>query len=361
MGKNVILEVQNLSKAFDKTQVLKSLSLGVVEGEFFSIIGPSGSGKSTLLKIIAGAEDASGGHVLFNGKKIDLSGANAHDIVMVWQSLALFPHMNIEENVGFGLKMRGENRETIKQKVSEVLAVVGLQRKEKKRVHELSGGEQQRVALARSLVVKPKVLLLDEPLGSLDEYIREELQAELKRIHKNTGITFVMVTHDQSEAMSLSDRIAVLNDGVLEQIGTPEELMRSPRTAFVARFVGDKNVLDGTIESVTGKNCVVRTSLGKLTARISNSNGATLGPGTRVAYVVEASDIEEGGEHDNRFRGTIWGILVRGSSQLVRVELTDGEFMVYERFENERVPIRLQMGQPVTVSWGCEKAYLIKK
>lgn len=249
---NVILKVENLTKIYNNTKALQSVALDICQGEFFSIIGPSGSGKSTLLKIVAGVESATEGRILYKGRSLDPTASESHDIVMVWQSLALFPHMDVESNVAFGLSVRNINKMEKGKRVKSALLMVSLNGYEKRRIHELSGGEQQRVALARALVVRPKVLLLDEPLGSLDAYLRGELQAELRKLHRDTGITFVMVTHDQSEALSLSNRIAIINKGSIEQVGTPEEIMKLPRTAFVARFVGDKNVFEGIVEDIMG-------------------------------------------------------------------------------------------------------------
>lgn len=241
------LELQGIVKAFDGNNVLNGINLSLREGEFVTILGPSGCGKTTCLRIIAGLETADAGHVLLNGSDISGIPAEKRDVNTVFQSYALFPHMTVAENIGYGLKLKKYSKAEIKKAVSEMLAVVQLEGFEKRSVTTLSGGQSQRVALARALVLKPKLLLLDEPLGALDLQLRREMQLELKRIHKEMGITYIYVTHDREEAINLSDRIVVMNHGSIHQFDTPDEIYHHPKTDFVAEFVDDANVFRATI------------------------------------------------------------------------------------------------------------------
>lgn len=353
MMNNIILKVENLTKTYGSIRALESVSLDIYDGEFFSIIGPSGSGKSTLLKIVAGVEFPTGGHILYKDKELEPSAPEFCDIVMVWQSLALFPHMDVENNVAFGLNVRNINKIEKEKRIKSALAMVALNGYEKRRIHELSGGEQQRVALARALIVHPNVILLDEPLGSLDAYLRGELQAELRKLHHDTGITFVMVTHDQSEALALSNRIAIINHGRIEQVGTPEEIMRFPQTAFVARFVGDKNVFEGIVEETVNGIYVVKTQSGTFKAINNVKYHSQIKRASKVAYVVEAANIHEGDKYENALQGTFLGTVIRGSTQIIRLELPDKKTLVYEVYGNTF------KGNKLTVSWETSKAYIL--
>ncbi|WP_157250126.1 ABC transporter ATP-binding protein [Nonomuraea typhae] len=227
-------------------QAVKGVTLEIAEGEFFSLLGPSGCGKTTTMRMIAGFEEPSRGVVKLHGQDVTNVPPNKRDVNMVFQSYALFPHMNVWDNVAFGLKQKGVAQAEIRQRVSEMLEIVDLTGREKRRPREMSGGQQQRVALARALVNRPRALLLDEPLGALDLKLRQAMQIELKRIQREVGITFVYVTHDQSEALTMSDRIAVMNDGLVEQLAGPREIYERPATEFVAGFIGTSNLLAGT-------------------------------------------------------------------------------------------------------------------
>jgi ABC-type Fe3+/spermidine/putrescine transport system ATPase subunit len=355
--KDIILKVENLTKIYGDIRALQSVSIDIYNEEFFCVIGPSGSGKSTLLKIIAGIQSSTEGRIVYRGSNLDSSAEESRDIIMVWQSLALFPHMDVEGNVAFGLTVRGINNSEKKKRVKSALAMVSLSGYEKRRIHELSGGEQQRVALARALVVRPQVLLLDEPLGSLDAYLRSELQSELRRLHQETGITFIMVTHDQNEALVLSDRIAIINRGRIEQVGTPEEIMRFPQTAFVARFVGDKNVFEGVVEQILDGVYVIKTQLGifKAVDRIKKQNQIKIG--SKVAYVIEATHIYEGDKYENAVHGVCLGTIIRGSSQIVHLELPDKKIFRYEVYNNRHD--LLLKSSDLIVSWDTEKAFIL--
>jgi len=243
-----IIEIKNLHKSFGIEDILGKINLDIKENEFLTILGPSGCGKTTLLRIIAGFETATSGNILFGGKDLLIFPPHKRNINTVFQSYALFPHMNVEENIAFALKIKKENKDIIKEKVTKMLNLVNLNGFEKRRVRQLSGGQQQRVAIARALINEPKVLLLDEPLGALDLKLRKEMQIELKNMQKSLGITFIYVTHDQEEALTMSDTIVVMNKGEILQKGTAEDIYNEPLSAFVADFIGTSNILPGQME-----------------------------------------------------------------------------------------------------------------
>ncbi len=244
-----LIEFRNIVKTFDGQVVLKGVNLNIYENEFVTLLGPSGCGKTTLLRILAGFLEQDEGTVIFDGQCIDKVPPYRREINTVFQRYALFPHLNVYENIAFGLRIKKTGADIINQKVSRMLSLVNLEGFEKRRVTKLSGGQQQRVAIARALVNEPNVLLLDEPLGALDLKLRKEMQRELKRIQQEVGITFIFVTHDQEEALTMSDKIVVMNAGEIEQIGTPLEIYNEPVNAYVARFIGESNIMDGVMKA----------------------------------------------------------------------------------------------------------------
>ncbi|MFQ8690502.1 MAG: ABC transporter ATP-binding protein, partial [Blautia sp.] len=246
----VLLEIRDIKKQFDGTEVLEGINLSIERGEFITFLGPSGCGKTTTLRIIAGLETPDGGQVLLEGQDVTKLDPNRRDVNTVFQNYALFPHMNVADNVGYGLKIRKVPKEEIRRRVEEMLTLVQLEGFEKRKPSELSGGQKQRVAIARALINRPKVLLLDEPLGALDLQLRRTMQLELKKLQKRLGITFIYITHDQEEAINMSDRIVVMNKGVFEQIGTPDEIYNHPETSYVATFVGSANIKKGRVDRV---------------------------------------------------------------------------------------------------------------
>lgn len=248
-----IIELKNISKNFEDQQVLKGIDLNIYENEFLTLLGPSGCGKTTLLRIIGGFEEPSNGQLIFDGKDISKDPPYKREVNTVFQKYALFPFLNVADNIAFGLNLKKMDKDVIEKKVSRMLELVGLKGFEKRDVTLLSGGQQQRVAIARALVNEPKVLLLDEPLGALDAKLRKDMQTELKKIQKEVGITFIFVTHDQEEALSMSDTIVVLNDGVIQQIGTPMDIYNEPQNRFVAEFIGESNIIEGNMI----KDCLV--------------------------------------------------------------------------------------------------------
>lgn len=243
--KNNLIELKNISKSFGNTMVLDELDLEIKENEFLTLLGPSGCGKTTTLRIIGGFETPDQGSVIFDGKDITKVPANQRNLNTVFQKYALFQHMNIEENIAFGLKIKKKSQAYIKDKIKYALKLVNLDGYEKRMPSSLSGGQQQRIAIARAIVNEPKVLLLDEPLGALDLKLRQDMQYELMRLKDELGITFVYVTHDQEEALTMSDKVVVMNQGYIQQMGTPEDIYNEPENAFVADFIGDSNIIDG--------------------------------------------------------------------------------------------------------------------
>ncbi|MBE6548484.1 MAG: ABC transporter ATP-binding protein [Ruminococcaceae bacterium] len=249
MEKDIVISLTDISKAFDGETVLDHINLEIHDKEFVTFLGPSGCGKTTTLRIIGGFETPDTGDVYFDGKRINDTPPYERQVNTVFQRYALFPHLNVYENIAFGLRLKKTPEETIKEKVQEMLTLVNLKGFERRRVTTLSGGQQQRVAIARALVNHPKVLLLDEPLGALDLKLRKDMQNELKRIQRQMGITFIYVTHDQEEALSMSDTIVVMAEGKIQQIGSPVDIYNEPENAFVADFIGESNILDGMMLS----------------------------------------------------------------------------------------------------------------
>ncbi len=251
---NTIIELKNITKNFGDQQVLKGIDLNIYEKEFLTLLGPSGCGKTTILRIIGGFEEPSSGQVMFHGTDIAKIPPYKREVNTVFQKYALFPFLNVFDNIAFGLNLKKTDKKVIEEKVNTMLELVGLKGYGKRDVTSLSGGQQQRVAIARALVNEPKVLLLDEPLGALDAKLRKGMQSELKKIQKEVGITFIFVTHDQEEALSMSDTIVVMNDGVIQQIGTPMDVYNEPQNRFVANFIGESNIIPG----IMLKDCLVK-------------------------------------------------------------------------------------------------------
>ena len=274
------LELRNLKKSFTSEEyVLQGINLQIDQGEFVTLLGASGCGKTTTLRIIAGLEQPDSGSVWLEGEDVTNLEPNQRDVNTVFQNYALFPHMNVADNIGYGLKIRKVSKADIKKKVKEMLELVQLEGFEKRKPAELSGGQKQRVAIARALANNPRVLLLDEPLGALDLQLRRTMQLELKRLQKKLGVTFIYITHDQEEAINMSDRIVVMNQGRFEQIGTPDEIYNHPKTSYVAMFVGNANILTGVVESVdpertdgASDQITVRTDAGKVKVSMNNVN-----------------------------------------------------------------------------------------
>jgi spermidine/putrescine transport system ATP-binding protein len=268
------VELSHVNMDFGKFRAVNNVDVTIKAGEFFSFLGPSGCGKTTILRLISGFMDPTGGAVRIGGKDMIGIGPNARPTALIFQNLALFPLMPIWENIAFGLEVRGVDKETRRAKAEELLKLVDLHDSADKKVSQLSGGQKQRVAIARALAVEPKVMLLDEPLSALDLKLRQHMRAELRAIQKRTGVTFIYITHDQGEALAMSDRVGVMSQGVLQQVGTPMEIYNTPANGFVASFVGENNVFTGTVKSVKAGEATFETTSGKFLTR--------LGPGVKV-------------------------------------------------------------------------------
>lgn len=297
---DILLELKNIKKSFTPGEdVLDDICFTVARGEFVTLLGSSGCGKTTTLRIIAGLEQTDSGSVWINGQDVTKLPPDKRDVNTVFQNYALFPHMNVAENIGYGLKLRKVPRGEIKKKVAQMLELVQLEGYEKRKPSELSGGQKQRVAIARALVNNPKVLLLDEPLGALDLQLRRAMQIELKHLQKKLGITFIYITHDQEEAINMSDRIAVMRDGRIEQIGTPDEIYNHPKTSYVATFVGNANILHGAAERIQGENAIVKIGNDRVIVKLETSQQDTedtrakqyLVAGEKVTLAVRSENI----------------------------------------------------------------------
>jgi spermidine/putrescine transport system ATP-binding protein len=318
VGDEDVVTLRGVTKRFDDLVAVDRLDLGVRNGEFLALLGPSGCGKTTTLRMIAGFEEPTEGDISIDGATVTGVPPHKRQVNTVFQQYALFPHMSVLDNVAYGLKQRGMGRRERHDKAREALALVHLEGREQSRPTQLSGGQQQRVALARALVLEPKVLLLDEPLGALDQKLRKAMQIELKRLQGEVGITFVFVTHDQEEAMAMADRIAVMNEGRVEQLAIPGELYDEPATAFVADFIGDMSVLEGTLAGDEVRLAAGgRVPLGRRLTEVAN--GATVKIGLRP----EAAQLRLGGEGDAEV--TVITAMVLGDRLQVVARLGDGQ------------------------------------
>ena len=314
-----IIELKSITKIFnDNFAAVSDLNLEVKRGEFVTFLGPSGCGKTTTLRMIAGFEQPTEGQILLNGKDISPLPPHLRPVNTVFQRYALFPHMNVYENIAFGLKQKKTPRDVIDKKVGEVLELVDLEGFEERSVSTLSGGQQQRIAIARALVNEPEILLLDEPLGALDLKMRKEMQLELKNMHRELGITFIYVTHDQEEALTMSDKIVVMNDGKIQQIGTPEDIYNEPKNAFVADFIGESNIFNGIMT-------------GHLKARFAGGVFDVVDDypeGTRITGVVRPEDIIITSPSDGTVRGTVSDIVFKGMHYEITVESGRYEWVI---------------------------------
>jgi len=286
---DIRIRFDGISKWYGSLCVVDNLDLDIAKGQFVSLLGPSGSGKTTLLMMLAGFEAPTKGKVLVDGEPVNHLPTYRRDMGVVFQSYALFPHMSVGENIAFPLQMRGIGKAEIGERVARALDMVQLSAMRDRRPSQLSGGQQQRVALARALVFEPRVVLMDEPLGALDKQLREQMQLDIRALHNRLGLTIVFVTHDQSEALTMSDRIAVLNKGKIEQIGTPREIYDEPRTRFVAEFIGETNLAEGTVESVTGAQARIALKRG---GHVIAGLSEAVAPGQDVLLSIRPERIE---------------------------------------------------------------------
>jgi spermidine/putrescine transport system ATP-binding protein len=349
------IALEGISKRFGKAAAVHDVTLSIREGEFFSLLGPSGCGKTTTLRMIAGFEVPDEGRILLQGQDGTSLSANRRPVNMVFQQYALFPHMSIYDNVAFGLKVKRVPRRDHAERIREMLRVVELEGLESRRPRQLSGGQQQRVALARALVNRPAALLLDEPLGALDVKLRKQMQLELKRIQNELGTTFVYVTHDQDEALAMSDRIAVMNHGRVEQIGAPREIYEHPATAFVADFIGSLNALDFRADEIVGGFAVMRLGEGQRVVAPVDA-GTRAGDGLRVAVRPERVQIgpvaDAAAESGSRLEGTIAEVVYLGMYTQFHVDTAAGRVVCHRLAGESLTPLEPQ--SRVLLSWEPE-------
>ena len=341
----VSLELKEIKKSFTEGEaVLDNISLEISKGEFITLLGSSGCGKTTTLRIIAGLEQPDAGSVWLDGREVTGLEPNQRDVNTVFQNYALFPHMNVAENIGYGLKLKKVPKSEIRKKVSQMLELVQLEGYERRKPSELSGGQKQRVAIARALVNNPKVLLLDEPLGALDLQLRRAMQIELKHLQKKLGLTFIYITHDQEEAINMSDRIAVMNHGQIEQIGTPDEIYNHPETSYVAAFVGNANILKGVVTE-TGKDLV--------SVQIGNDTVSVLAPedkpkkGENVTIAIRSENIILNEKVSSGLKAKVLEKNFAGGQLRVTLGLADGTRLIASRYG---IDVTVEEGQQV--SWG---------
>ncbi len=321
-----IIELVNVSKDFDGEGVLKNINLKINKHEFLTLLGPSGCGKTTTLRIIAGFDYPTEGSVLFDGKDIKNIPPYKRRVNTVFQKYALFPHLNVFENIAFGLRIKKIDEKIIREKVSKMLKLVNLEGYEKRDVDSLSGGQQQRVAIARALINEPEVLLLDEPLGALDLKLRKDMQLELKRIQVETGITFIYVTHDQEEALTMSDRIVVMNGGKIQQLGTPVDIYNEPENAFVADFIGESNIIDGIMK----EDCLVNF-LSKDVPCVDKG----FYENEPVDVVIRPEDIKLGAEGQGIIDGEVTSVIFKGVHYEMMIKCNGFDFMVHSTLKEE--------------------------
>jgi putative spermidine/putrescine transport system ATP-binding protein len=349
-----LVRFKDVRKTYDgETLVVKDLNLDIGQGEFLTMLGPSGSGKTTSLMMLAGFEVPTHGEILLGGVSLRNTPPHKRDIGMVFQNYALFPHMTVAENVAFPLSVRGVGKSEQKQMAEKALDMVRLGNLGARRPAQLSGGQQQRVALARALVFEPKLVLMDEPLGALDKQLREHMQMEIKHLHEKLGLTVVYVTHDQSEALTMSDRVAVFNDGIIQQLDTPEDIYDFPKNSFVAHFIGENNILSGTVESLADDFAQVRLDGGEL-VRARAVNVAGVGARTSLSFRPEKVHIEGiGPDHENRLPARVEETIYHGDHMRVRAKVGGNEdFMVKMRYRSGRsVP---KPGEDLFVAFAAE-------
>jgi len=341
---------------------VRGVDLAIAEGEFFSMLGPSGCGKTTTMRMIAGFEEPTRGAVYLHDVDVTNVAPNKRDVNMVFQSYALFPHMSVYDNVAFGLRRKGVSGPEITRRVGEMLEIVDLVGREKRSPRELSGGQQQRVAVARALVNKPRALLLDEPLGALDLKLRQHMQVELKRIQREVNVTFVYVTHDQNEALTMSDRIAVMNDGRIEHLGTPRDIYERPATKFVAGFIGTSNLLSGTVAEVHDGRAVIAVGPGEQILMPVGDRSVQVGQTIELSVRPEKIDLSTGsppGTGLSVVRGTVTEVVYLGTSTNYNVTTSTGaEVTVFDQNASSAEDLAVR-GDHVFLSWNPQHSYPI--
>ncbi|MDM0597675.1 ABC transporter ATP-binding protein [Clostridium perfringens] len=345
MKDNNIIELKGITKSYGKDTILDNLSLNIKKNEFLTLLGPSGCGKTTTLKIIAGFETADSGQVVFENNIINDIPPYERQLNTVFQKYALFPHMNVYENIAFGLKLKKIPKDVIDQKVKEMLKLVALEGYENRDIEALSGGQQQRVAIARALVNEPKVLLLDEPLGALDMKLRKGMQIELKRIQQKLGITFIFVTHDQEEALTMSDTIVVMNKGEIQQMGSPEDIYNEPANSFVAKFIGESNIVDGTM---------LDDFKVEFAGRIFNCVDKGFEKNEAIEVVIRPEDFEMVKYEEGMLKGTVTSVIFKGVHYEIEVKDENHTWILHNTKHAE-------IGSKIGLSLDPESIHIMKK
>jgi spermidine/putrescine ABC transporter ATP-binding subunit len=361
-GRAGAVRLEGISKRFGAAVAVDNLSLQVEPGEFVCLLGPSGCGKTTTMRIIAGFVEPDAGRVLINDADVSRRHPNRRDIGMVYQHYALFPHMTVADNVAFGLRMRRVSRDAVADRVQRILDLVGLGGLGNRRPGQLSGGQQQRVALARAMVIEPTVLLLDEPLSNLDAKLRKRMQVELRTLQRTVGITTIHVTHDQEEALTLADRVAIMHHGRLEQIGAPRDVYARPRSVFVADFLGKANFVNGhVVAGAPAGRVIVRTDAGDL---VAESDGDVLAPGTPVEAFARPERLElavaAATPGENRLSGQVERVVFGGATVSVEVRLASGGLLTVDQPNRGQVD-GLSAGQPAAVSIPADALRVLRR
>ncbi|MBN1466812.1 ABC transporter ATP-binding protein [candidate division KSB1 bacterium] len=360
------LQLLNVAKNFGSLQAVDDVSLSVKKGEFFALLGPSGCGKTTLLRMIAGFESTNTGRILLNGRDITDLPPNKRTVNTIFQNYALFPHLNVWDNIAFGLRVAKVPKRQIEEKVAEMLQLIQMEDQAQKKPSQISGGQKQRVAIARALINKPDVLLLDEPLAALDLKLRQRMLMELDLIHDQVGITFLYVTHDQGEAMSLSDRIAVMNEGRIEQLGTPAELYESPRSSFVAAFIGDTNFFEGRVKSVLDDEYSILEIEGLADIRCFNDKKLSAGNFVYVSIRPEkftiTRDKPQLTKNMNTLAGRVEDVIYLGSHTRYWVSVKEYRLEIYQQHNRYLLDQRpITWGDDVWISWSADDGYMLER
>ncbi|CEK10309.1 spermidine/putrescine ABC transporter ATP-binding protein PotA [Legionella hackeliae] len=348
-----LIEIKQLYKSYNSATILDNITLSVFNGEFLTLLGPSGCGKTTLLRLISGFEQPSAGYIYINGQCVNSLPPQKRDVHTVFQSYALFPHLSVYENVAFALRCKGINEQEITERVQESLRLVQLESFAARNIKQLSGGQQQRVAIARAIINRPQVLLLDEPLSSLDYRLRKDMQSELKQLQKTLNMTFIFVTHDQEEALSMSDRIVIFNHGHIEQIGTPREVYETPKNLQVAQFIGEANIFD--IEVLEATEQTLLTEIECTPLHCKNTNNYQ--PGDKLHLIVRPEDIRvwslsEVVDTNDMIPGKIIDIIYKGSTVDLKVELASGKVInASEFFDEDDDKLEYAPNETVWVHW----------
>ena len=353
--KPVVLELKNITKNFGDTEVLRGIDLTVHEGQFVTLLGSSGCGKTTTLRIIAGLEYPNDGEVLLEGKPVKNLAPEKRNVNTVFQNYALFPHMNVYNNIAYGLKLKKVSKSETKERVTKMLSLVQLEGFEKRMPSEMSGGQRQRVAIARALINNPKVLLLDEPLGALDLQLRRQMQYELKKLQKKLGITFIYITHDQEEAINMSDVIVVMRDGKFEQAGSPTEIYDHPKTSYVASFVGSANILRGTVTSIKEDTAILSGSCGTMACKTEQYE-IKEGSSYTLAVRSESISVWREAKAEQYITGTITEKSFVGGMLRIVVTLEDRSEVVITR---QGINFFYDIGEKVCLEWAAQDAVFV--